>query len=92
MDLRITNCNNFFKLKGILNKKNINVFQSEFQDAFQKFNKLTISLEDLESIDRYGVDALTDLHNKSVEKNIQLSIIGLGCKELYDHFKAFEAA
>ncbi|MFS4483693.1 STAS domain-containing protein [Hyunsoonleella sp. 2307UL5-6] len=92
MDLRITSCNNFFKLKGILNKKNVNEFQSEFKDAFQKFNKLTISVEGLESVDRYGVDALTDLHNQSIKNNIQLSIVGLGCKELYDHFKAFEAA
>jgi anti-anti-sigma regulatory factor len=92
MDLRITSCNNFFKLKGILNKNNIAVFQSEFQEAFKKFKKLTISIEGLDSVDRFGVNALKDLHTKSVESNIELSIVGLGCKELYDHFKAYEAA
>lgn len=92
MDLRITSCNNFFKLKGILNKTNVDVFQSEFQKAFKKFNALTISVEGLESVDKHGVNALADLHNQSIKNNIQLSIVGLGCKELYDHFKTNEAA
>ncbi len=92
MDLRITSCNNFYKLKGILNKNNIAVFQSEFQEAFEKFKTLTISVEGLDSVDRYGVNALTDLHTQSIKNNIELSIVGLGCKELYDHFKAYEAA
>lgn len=92
MDLRITSCNNFFKLKGILNKTNVDVFQSEFQEAFKRFNALTISVEGLESVDKHGVNALADLHNQSIKNNIQLSIVGLGCKELYDHFKTNEAA
>ncbi|TBN05316.1 hypothetical protein EYD45_03300 [Hyunsoonleella flava] len=92
MDLRITNCNNFFKLKGILNKDNVDVFRSEFQEAFEKFDSLTISIEGLESVDRFGVNALADLHTQSLKVNKQFSIVGLGCKELYDHFKSCEAA
>lgn len=92
MDLRITSCNNFFKLKGILNKNNVDVFQSEFQNAFDRFDSLTISVEGLESVDRSGVNALADLHYLSLKNKKQLSIVGLGCKELYDHFKSSEAA
>jgi len=92
MDLRITSCNNFFKLKGTLNKDNVKVFQKEFDKAFENFTTLTISVEDLESVDRHGVNALADLHAQSIKNNIQLSIVGLGCKELYDHFKTYEAA
>ncbi|GGD21415.1 STAS domain-containing protein [Hyunsoonleella pacifica] len=92
MELRITNCNNFFKLKGILNKDNVESFRLEFQEAFRKFDHLTISIEGLESVDRFGVDALADLHTESLKINKQLSIVGFGCKELYDHFKSFEAA
>lgn len=92
MDLRITSCNNFFKLKGILNKNNVSEFQFEFKEAFKRFDTLTISVEGLESVDREGVNALADLHAQSIKSNIQLSIVGMGCKELYDHFKTFEAA
>lgn len=92
MDLRITSCNNYFKLKGILNKNNVDAFRSEFQDAFNRFDSLTISVEGLESVDRSGVNALADLHSHSIKTNKKLSIVGLGCKELYDHFKSSEAA
>ncbi len=92
MDLKITNYNNFFKIKGILNKQSIHIFQSEFQNIFEKVSMLTISIEGLESIDSHGVSALAKLHNESITKDKSLSIIGLGCKDLYDHFKSSDAA
>lgn len=92
MDLEITNCNNFFKLKGILDKKNLNLFNNEFANIFERLNTLTISIEDIESMDRYGVNALAELHNESLIKNKSMSIIGLGSKDLYNHFKSQIAA
>lgn len=88
MDLQITNCNNFFKVKGILNKTNIGFFQKEFNNIFDKFNDLTISIKDIESMDKYGVNAIAEIHEEALSKNKRFSIIGYGCKELYDHFKA----
>ena len=92
MDLEITNCNNFFKIKGHLNKRNLDVFRNAFRHIFERVNSLTISIEDIESIDRYGVIALGELHNESVAKNKSMSIIGLGCKDLYKHVKSEGAA
>ncbi|GAA3635668.1 STAS domain-containing protein [Flavivirga jejuensis] len=92
MDLKISNCNNFFKIKGILNRNNLEVFQNEFKNIFEKVNNLTISIQDIESMDRYGVNAFVSLHNEAIQKNKNLSIIGIGCKELYNHFKAENAA
>jgi len=34
--------------------------------------------------------ALARLHNESITKSKRLSIIGIGCKELYQHFKSEE--
>lgn len=87
MELQITSSNNFFKMKGILSKPNLSVFKKEFSNIFEKVNKLTISIENIEWMDKYGVQALAGLHNESIIKNKELSIIGLGCKELYEHFK-----
>lgn len=91
MDLSIISCNNFIKLKGILNENNVSLFQTELLNAFKKYNVLTISIEELQTVDRFGVNALADLHVRSLKRNKQLSIVGLGCKELYEHFKANEA-
>lgn len=87
MELQITGYNNFFKMKGILSKPNLSVFKSQFNDVFEKVNKLTISIENIEWMDKYGVQALANLHSESIMRNKELSIVGLGCKELYEHFK-----
>ena len=90
MNLEISSYNNQFKIKGVLNRHNIKVFSNEFNGIFEKFNSLTLSIEGLTSIDRYGVNALAQLHNESINKGKSLSIIGLGCNDLYEHFKSEE--
>jgi len=92
MNLKITHYNNFFNVKGILDKHSVQILQDEIQDAFEKLQSITISLEGLEGIDKHGVMALVKLHNESITKHKQLSIIGSGCQNLYDHFKTNDAA
>lgn len=92
MELKITSCNNFFKLQGMLDKNNIEIFQNQFNNIFEKVNNITISIQDIEGMDKYGVDAISKLHFEALNKNKRLSIIGFGCKELYDHFKTENAA
>lgn len=86
MELQITSSNNFFKIKGILSKPNLSVFNEEFKNVFDSVNKITISIENIEWMDKHGVEALANLHAESILKNKELSVIGLGCKELYEHF------
>lgn len=90
MELEITHSNNFFKVKGSLDRHSIHVFKRQFRNIFEKSNAITISIEDLKSIDRYGVTAIAQLHNESIIKQKRLSIIGLGCQELFNHFKTKE--
>ena len=92
MDLKITNCNNFFKIKGVLNQDSLELFQNEFNEIFDKVDNLTISIEGVERMDRYGVNAIAQLHEEAINKNKRLSIIGYGCKDLYNHFKTEVAA
>ncbi len=90
MDLKITNYNNRFKIKGTLNKLNLKTFNAHFANIFDKVDDLLLDIESVESIDGAGVMALAKLHNESITKSKRLSIIGLGCKELYQHFKSEE--
>ena len=92
MDLKITNCNNFFKISGILNKDNLQIFHNQFNGIFDTIDNLTISIEGVESMDRHGVNAIAELHQEAVTKNKSLSIIGYGCKDLYNHFRTESAA
>lgn len=90
MDLEITHTNNFFSVKGSLDRHNIHVFKRKFRNIFEKANAITISIEDLKRIDRHGVTAIAQLHNESIVKQKRLSIIGLGCQEVFNHFKTKE--
>lgn len=88
MDLKITICNNFYKLRGALQQNNILFFQKEISEGLSSFQKLTISIDNLDSIDKHGVNALRDLHYLALQEEKELNIVGLGCKELYDHFNS----
>jgi len=90
MDLQITNHNNRFQIKGSLNKLNLKTFNAHFSNIFDKLDTILLDIESVESIDRAGVMALARLHNEAITKSKRLSIIGLGCKDLYDHFKSEE--
>lgn len=92
MDLRITNCNNFFKIKGILNKESLELFEKEFHNIFDKTDNLKVSIEGVDSMDSYGIKAITNLHNEAKNRKKSLSIIGYGCNDLYSYFKTTTAA
>lgn len=87
MDLEITNFNNRYQVKGTLNKLNLKTFNLYFANIFEKLDEVLLDIEGVKSIDRAGVMALAKLHNESITKSKILSITGLGCKELYQHFK-----
>lgn len=90
MDLQITNYNNRFQIKGTLNKLNLKTFNAQFSNIFDKLDDVLLDIEQVSSIDRAGVMALAKLHNESITKAKRLSIIGYGCKELFQHFKSEE--
>ena len=84
MDLRIYSQNNFYEVKGALNKKNIHVFQNAFNNIFETASNVRISIEGLEAIDREGKNALAKLHNESLAKHKSLSIIGSGREDVFN--------
>jgi anti-anti-sigma factor len=90
MSLEIVSSHNVVKVSGEINKNNVELFKERLLLELEKFNRLTLNIECLRSVDRFGVNALADLHVKSLALHKQLYIVGLGCKELYDHFKSKE--
>ncbi len=92
MVLEICICDDCFRLKGNLTKKHLHIFHDAFKSVFNKIDNLIVNIEELNGIDRDGVSALTKLHNLALTENKKLTIVGLGNKELYDHFKTSDAA
>ena len=42
MNLKITHYNNFFNVKGILDKHSVQILQDEIQDAFEKLQSIIV--------------------------------------------------
>lgn len=92
MTLEIHNYNNTYQLSGALDKFNLYAFRKEFLNVFDKQHVLIINIEALSYIDRYGVNALAQLHNEALVKGKKLSIIGMGNVNAYQPLKAEETA
>ncbi|WP_248722051.1 STAS domain-containing protein [Seonamhaeicola sp. ML3] len=92
MGLIINSSSNFFELAGVLNQENVVDLQRVIRKGLKKYDQLTISIEAVESIDRYGVKAIAELHDEALNNDKRLSIVGYGCKDLYNHFKSTDAA
>jgi anti-anti-sigma regulatory factor len=92
MNLEISNVNNLYKIKGVLNRRTAKLFQKEFITILEKLDSVILNIQGLESIDRHGIVALAKLHNDFITKDKQLSIIGCGNNDLYDYFRSEEAA
>ncbi|HMC01146.1 MAG TPA: STAS domain-containing protein [Flavobacteriaceae bacterium] len=90
MELTIKNNHNYFEIKGILVKYNVNLFQKKFQDIFDERNSLTLNITGLNRIDSFGINAIAKIHNEAISKQKRFSIIGLGNNELFNHFKTIE--
>ena len=90
MNLEITSYNNRFQIKGHLNSRNLSTFNAHFVNVFDRVDEILLDIEKVESVDRSGVMALARLHNEAIVKSKRLSILGLGCKELYKFFKSEE--
>ena len=92
MTLEICKDANLFRIKGRLDRSSLQLFQETFDNIFEKMDQVVISIEDLQGIDREGVVAIAKLHNEAIIKQKKLSIVGIGCKELYQHFNSNDAA
>lgn len=92
MGLQIIDQKECYLIKGALNKSNIDTFTTYFKEVIRTSEQVTINIEDLDSIDRFGVNALVKLYAQSLENQAKFFIVGLGSKELHDHFRSVESA
>ena len=92
MMLDISYHNNQYNLKGELTRSNLSKFNHIFNGIFDALNEVVLNIENVEKIDREGVCAIAKLHNTSLAKGKKLAIVGLGCREVVEHFQAAEVA
>ncbi len=92
MGLQIIDQKECFQVMGALNKANVDTFTTYFKEVIKDSQEVTINIEGLDSIDRVGVNALVKLYSQSLENQSKFFIIGLGSKDLHEHFSTVESA
>ena len=92
MALEIVDLNETFEIRGILDKSNVEKFQSHFKDFFNTASQLEINIDELERIDQVGVLAFEDLYKESLLKHKRFYITGLGSRDIFEHLRTIDAA
>lgn len=86
MTLKILKQKNVYYLKGKVNTLNVPKFLNYFTSKINKKEKVTVNIQEAIEIDKNGLNAIQELMTLANSKNKKFSIIGGGCKEIYDHF------
>ncbi len=86
MPLKISKKKSVYHLKGEIVTSNVTPLLNYFTKKIDKKKKITLNIEEAIQIDKNGLNAIQQLMVLASTKQKNFSIIGGGCKEIYDHF------
>ena len=86
MPLKISKNKSVYHLKGKVIKPDVETFLTYFTEKIDKKKKITLNIDEAEEIDKNGLNAIQQLMILATSKEKNFSIVGSGCKEIYDHF------
>jgi len=84
MSLQISKKNGIFYLKGKINSSTLKSFITYFEYNLSQSKKIIINIDKILEIDRGGVEAIYNFTKNAILKQKVFSVIGYGCKEIYD--------
>ncbi|MEO9570022.1 MAG: STAS domain-containing protein [Polaribacter sp.] len=90
MSLQISEIKEVFYLNGKINFETTSFFKSYFNSI--KRDRVIININNIKQIDKEGLDVIFDLIKQGNRNNKLFSIVGNGCKEIYDYFNHLEVA
>ena len=88
MELQIFEKNGTFKVAGNVNHNTVAIFQSQLEQRLSQLQSVTLDVNQISSIDKAGIKALRSLYKKAFLIGKSFSIIGYGCKDIYNEFRA----
>lgn len=87
MPLKILKKKNVYHLKGKVITQEVTTLLNYFVKKINKKKKITLNIDEAQEIDRNGLNAIHKLMTLATSKDKNFSIVGGGCKEIYDHFQ-----
>lgn len=92
MSLKIVKKKNVYQLKGKINTKSVLLFLNFFTKKIDTKNVITINIDKVTEIDKSGMNAIQQLFIQASNNQKNFSIIGAGCKEIYNDFSTRQSA
>ena len=86
LPLQISKKKSVYHLKGKIVTPNVASLLNYFIKKIDKKKTITLNIQDAVEIDKNGLNALKELMNLATSKEKTFSIVGSGCKEIYDDF------
>ncbi len=87
MALQITEKKGNFYIQGKITCDNVQALKLHFEYILRKRKYVTINISDVSEIDSEGVVALTQMYHYSLLSKKIFTIVGVGSKDMYDHFR-----
>lgn len=92
MALTIFRNDNTFILDGKINAMTARRFEKHVNTTFKTIKNLTIDISKVTEIDTKGVAALMVIYKKAKTENKTFSIVGSGCKDIYEELLTMNIA
>ena len=92
MSLQISEKNGMFHLNGKINSSTLKSFITYFEYNLSHSKVVALNIENVIEIDRSGLEALRNFTIEATLKQKVFSIVGYGCKEIYDDFNQINVA
>lgn len=92
MALTIKEDRGIFYVEGSINTSTASSFRTHLEHILNESGNLTLDIDNVAEIDADGMVVLRTLYFNAFIRKQDFSIVGYGCKEIYDDFRYFDAA
>ena len=92
MALQITQQNGTFSLSGKLNTTTSRSFVIHFEYIIEQYQNVVINIDGINEIDYDGLEAIKTVTAIALRKHKMFSVIGNGCKDIYQDFNCSQVA
>lgn len=92
MALQITAQNETFLLNGGLNLSTTRSFIIHFEHIIEQHDNIVINIDEITEIDEDGLEGIKSLIATALQNQKMFSVIGNGCKDIYQDFNCSQVA
>ncbi len=92
MSLQIAEKKGVFNLNGKINSITSDFFKTYFKFKLKERNNVIVNIDNVNQIDKEGLQTIISLTIEAKDKGKFLTIVGYGCKEIYDHLGQINVA